>query len=355
MPFNAKACVIAALVAAPPAFAQAPRQTPITAPADRPFAHANSGLRLPPTLAGLPRTTIVDLEAPQLDVTTNYATPDNGEVLTVYVYRSTAGAVPVWFDRAVWQIEHRAIYGKPTRLAGAATFTPLGQATASGMIGAWTTTGSEYRSTALVLVPVGEWLVKFRYSSASLDAAALDQKLRAAIPAIGWPGKIPAAPAAAPIAACPAPLAFNGRAKVVKQNGSAALMGALLAGAANDVAAEKQADDTPRATWCSDPASAQSGAVYRADASADAYLLALSDAGRGVWVTKDLTALLLDKRAKPRWSISLILPGATLTYPPMDRLPAPNDALAALGGSLSSSTQTWGEKREVTIGPGLLK
>lgn len=326
-------------------------QAPVKVPGGRPFEHKNSGLKLPPTLAGLPRTTVVDLMAPQLDVTTNYATSDNSEALTVYIYRTTAGAVPVWFDRAVWQIEHRPIYGTPVRSEGAPSFAPPGQSAQSGMIAAWTTTGSQYRSTALALVPVGEWLVKFRYSSATMDAPTLTAKLRAAVEAIGWPRAIPPAPAAAPVLSCATPLAFSGQAVPLKRNKDAAFQDALVSGLFGIAQGKRR----PGVVWCSDPAPAPSGAVYRAGESKDSYLLALSDAGRGIRVGPDNGAALLDKAAVPGWSIELVLPGRTVGYSPVDRLPSPDAVLAIVQGPRLVTTSTWGKKREISVSPDLVK
>ena len=141
------------LLAAVPAAAQQPR--PLDIPADQPFAHANSGMTLPATLGGLPRIIAREYEAPQLDVNVEYATPDRGEDISVYLFRSTAGSVPMWFDRAVLAVETRPLYGNPTRATLSPAFTPPGQSTASGMIAAWNVSG-DYRSTALAVVPMGE-------------------------------------------------------------------------------------------------------------------------------------------------------------------------------------------------------
>ena len=192
--------------------------------------------------------------------------------------------------------------------------------------------------------------MKFRYSSRTLDAAALDAKLRAAIAALQWPATIPAAPAAVAIADCAGGLKLGGRSKPAKVDAVSAMFGGLLAGVRGtpDPAA-------PMPVWCRDPARLVMGGVYRADAADNAYLLALSDAGRGVLVGPSIFAMLTDKKAKPSWTVDLVLPGSTISYPAQDRLPPPEQILDLLRGAATSSTTTWGDKRDVQISPNALK
>src|SRR5438309_11444379 len=83
--------------------------------------------------------------------------------------------------------------------------------------------------------------------------------------------------------------------------------------------------------WCQDAAQTLQGGVYRADGAPDAYLLALSDAGRGIWVGPDqgLSILLpgdTAKAANPAAAASpakLSLAPATPPTSACDRLPPP--------------------------------
>ncbi len=343
-----KFCAGVLLIGAAPALAQAPQPRLVVVSADAPFAHVNSGLSLPAALLGLPRTRVLETEAPQLDIAAEYTRAD-ADILTVYVYRATSGAVPVWFDRARWAIETRPVYGTPTIAVPPTPIAPPGRSTASGLIGSWSLAGSEYKGTGVALLPLGDWLVKLRYSSKTRDGTDVAERLRAAVTALAWPTGAPDAPVAAAIADCATPLTFKGTAKSAKVDGASALLGALMVGVASEA---KDKGDAPPATWCRDAARLDTAGVYRANAADNAYLLALSDAGRGVWVAPSVGALLMGK-GKPNWAVDLILPGRTINYPPQDRLPAPARVLELLSGPAISSATTWGGKSTITLPSGV--
>ena len=69
-------------------------------------------------------------------------------------------------------------------------------------------------------MPLGEWLVAIRISSTAENAAALDARLTRVVTALRWPANAATGPALSPIAACPAPLAFDRKAKPVKPGGT---------------------------------------------------------------------------------------------------------------------------------------
>lgn len=336
-----------------PAAAQ-PQKTAITAPADQPYRFKHSGLSIPATLEGMPRKAIEQFGTEELDVFANYER--GAEAITIYVYRNVSGAVPVWFDRAVAPIEtRRDAYGTVTAAVPPTAFTPPGQTVASGLMGAWSVTKPPYRGTALALLPVGNWLVKVRYSSGSLDGAALAARLPAVLAALTWPtGLAPAAPAR-PIADCATPLAYPKKAKVVRDkdaNTMSGVLGGLLESLGSQLSDEKKAGDTAAAVpplWCRDPGPSPVGAVYRADASTDSYLLAFSDAGRGVLVSHDASAVFLDKKMPPRWSVALVDLGQTMRYPSFTALPRPADVLALVRQPPTSIAVTWGTNRQITI------
>lgn len=218
----------------------------------------------------------------QLDIIANYEVPGQNEVVSVYVYRLVAGSVPVWFDRARAQIEgRRDVYGTPVRLAAPTPLALPGQSTATGLAATYTVQG-QFRSTAIAIVQMGEWMVKIRYSSASLDAAALAERTKSVLTALSWPATIPAPPvAAAEIADCTAPIRFKGQAKPVRQSGEDAMMAALIGGAISAAAAgdDTAREEGPPVLWCRDPDPQWQGNVYRPNNAMDSYLFALGDSG----------------------------------------------------------------------------
>ncbi len=343
-------CAGVLLSGAAPALSQVPQPRLIAVSTDAPFAHAPSGLTLPPTMLGLPRTEIRELETPQLDVSARYRR-GNAEELTVYVYRSTVGAAPVWFDRAIWAIETRGTFGTVTPFAAPVAIAPPGATGVSGLIQSWSSAGGPVKGTGVIVAAFGDWLVKLRYSSGAGDGAAVDAKLRAAFAAIGWPSATTAAPSVAPVAACANALKFKGAAKSVKPDAGAALLGAVMAG----ISAAGSAKEGPPAIWCRDPARVAMGGVYRANGATDTYLLALSDAGRGVWVAPDTAGQLMNTGKSGNWAVNLVLPGQTVTFPAQDRLPAPERVFEVLKGGAVSSATTWGTKPQINQGPSSLK
>ncbi|HYG47187.1 MAG TPA: hypothetical protein VD846_04510 [Allosphingosinicella sp.] len=358
----AKAAALAAMmlcIGAAQAQPQGPR--PIELSAKAAFNHRHSKVQLPPVLAGLPRTKAMELEPDQLDTISEYATSDLSESYTVYIYRNVAGGLPVWFDGARRMIERRAELGVAT-LHSAGEFVPPGRANASGLLATYGVAGTNYRSSGVALVPVGEWLIKLRASSRSLSPAQLDARMKAALAEIAWPDKMAPAPEAVAVAPCATSLALSGDAKPVgkdDESGAAMLVGALLGQGGAD---EKPSDQPPPATrWCRDSIELPEAGVYRADERKDGYFLAIADAGRGISVGPSAAHLLIqadkEKPGRERYEVRLILLSQTMASTLLDRLPPPAQALAiAKEGRFATSFGTWGEgKGRLTIGPDALQ
>lgn len=343
------------LVSALPVAAQS-HKSAIRASANKPYRFRHSRLSVPPVLDGIPRTAIEQFGSDELDVFARYER--GSDLITVYVYRQVSGAVPVWFDRSRASIEARSeMFGTVTPAMAPTAFTPPGQTTASGLMGGWTITKPPYRGTALALMPMGEWLVKVRYSSITLDGPAVAARIPAVLAALDWPQTTAAAAPATPIADCTAPLAFPTTAQVVRDDKTLS-MSALTAGLLSSATARPDPNDaakTPPPVWCRDTGPVRFGGVYRPDNATDQYLLAFSDAGRGVRVTPDTLGALLNTEASPQWSIQLLDMGLTKSFPPMTALPRPDQVVDAIDGPMLSSTTTWGRKTLVTINPAFMK
>lgn len=341
---------VAALVLSIPAIAQtAPPILP--ADANKPFRHANSGLTFPVALIGLPRSDGHEYVKPELDVAFRYVAPDGAEELTVYAYRATAGSPAIWFDAAIRSIEQRQAFGRKTRIERPIGFAPPGQSVASGFKAAWTLSNGPLRSTALAIVPMGEWLVKLRYSSRAYEGASLMTRLDAAILELGWP-TVPAASAAEPITECSTPLKLGGVSKPVKTDGAAALIDAMMALDREKVVKP----DAPKAapvSWCRDSTVVAPVPIYRPNGTSDAYLGSLSDSGQAVWVRPSLAGLI--PKNKPSWVVSIVRAGETINYPGRDRLPPPTQLGEILKGAAATRVATWGDERGITIDSNQLK
>jgi hypothetical protein len=365
MGFLPKAAALAAMMLCiGVAQAQAQGPQPIELSAKAAFRHRHSKVQLPPAVMGLPRTRAVAYESDQLDTMAEYATPDLGEVYTIYIYRNVAGGLPVWFDRARRLIERRAELGTAT-LHAAGEFVPPGRTNASGLLATYATAGKNYRSSGVALVPVGEWLIKLRTSSRTLAPAELEARMKAALAEIDWPKKMAPEPAVAPVADCASALALSGDAKPAEkddESGAAMLVGALLGQGGASEEPSKQSAPRPTTRWCRDSIELPDAGVYRADEQKDGYFLAVADAGRGISVGPSAALLLLGaadekKPGRERYEVRVILLSQTMTSALLDRLPPPAQAFAiAQQGRFATAFGTWGKgKGKLTIGADALQ
>ena len=356
--------LIAALTIAVPATAQ--QQPPsIKIGVAETYRHKPTGFTVPVMLDGLTRTA-AKAYTPELDEALGFDNPANTETLTVFVFRNVTGSVPLWFDRVDWVASHRDIYDGVTQLHPALPFAPTGTGNANGLIATYAVSRGPYRSTAIAFMPLGPgWYVSVRYSSKTLDPAALETHVRAVASALGWPGKLEQQPTVAPIENCTRALAVSAKAKAVGRDTAltgSLLFGALLSGA-DDATKRKMEKDTPpqpAIVWCRDIAASaglQNSAVYRPVGTDDRYLIAYQDAGRGVMVQPDTLAALLGKgEGRPTWSITEVDLGSATSFTPRTGLPEP----AAVGQIVArepfgSKATTWGEKRNIDINSDILK
>jgi hypothetical protein len=215
-----------------------------------------------------------------------------------------------------------------------------------------------YRSSGVMMLPVGGWYVKLRASSQTRSPAELAQWMDAALAEVQWPRKIPAAPDAAPVTDCPAPLAFPVAAKDAPKNGGADLMSGLLGMASAQGKAKPTPESTARlaaARWCRDPDIGGNAALYRQNADTENYLLAMGDNGNGIWVGPDPGAKVMamaDKEAPatPRYSITLITAAQNVGFVVQDRLPSPQRVIEIVKANRRVTTvPTWGNSKSISV------
>lgn len=310
-----RAMMILALATAAPIAA---RDLPV--PPGKSWQHAETGLILRSQLAGLPRGALTDATQSEHDVAAQFEAPDGSVSATVYLFHPAVPDVALWFDRSRTAIESRDLF----RNAAPASADPIafaapGATAASSLRQVYANAGKGYRSTALAVVPVGEWIVSIRMSAKALTAEQLDAQLQQAIATIHWPRPAgPAAPAATPIRACATPLVFT-HAKPIKPAGGDMLM-ALLAGS---IAAKAKADPAtppqPRPSWCREGDARLEYGVYRAHGAG--YEMALYDAGRTVSVYPSLMGQI---EKSGTYTVALTdVDGTVSSFPSFDGLPTP--------------------------------
>jgi hypothetical protein len=305
----------------------------IEVPAANGWRHAETGMALPPRVGGLVRVRIGDNGRDEQDVFATYVDRDERMIALVYIYRTGAGDVPLWFDRTLATIMLPQAGASAPAIAG---FTRPGASAASGLRAAMSDNVANMRSTAVAIAPLGRsWLVKIRMGSAQLEPAALNERLSAFIAALRWPAETGAARLAVPIEPCPIPLQLR-EARIVRTETSDVLMDSIV----GSIEPEPGQPAGPPPVYCREPGATAERGVYRPDRSTDSYLIALHDAGLAIGVgdASGLSRLLGENRR--RFSVTLYDRNATSAYPSFDRLPPPDQAFALVseGWPLSTST-----------------
>ena len=325
----------------------------------KPWKHKATGVAIPATLGGLPRTGVAYYSAPEVDVSANYQNADGTEIVTLYVYRDVSGSVPVWFDRSRFYVMNLPDkYGTATS-SGVRAFTPRGQRVASGLMDSFSVTKGT-KTTGLMILPFNGFYAKIRASSATRDIPALETLMTEAANAIDWSSKV-AAPAAVAIADCPQALAARPAAKKSEGDDASRMMSALLGGAFAQVVANKskEAKASPPSNYCREPGSANAtSALYRANGEPDRYMLAMGDGGTAIYAGRndllnEVEAANAQQGSKPaaKYTVTYSQLDRTGTYSDFEGLPLPEQAIEEVqGGAPASVATTWGKEREISIG-----
>lgn len=323
----------------------------LAVPTGKGWQHAATGLILTAQIDGLPRTALSDATQTERDVSAQFETLDRSVFATVYIFRPVIADVALWFDRSRTALEARADFrsAAPASLAPIA-FTAGGAPGASSLRQVYANAGGRYRSTALAIMPLGDWIVGVRMTAETLTADALDARLLQLIAALRWPKPTGAtarpAPPAVPIVPCATPLAFT-KAKPVKPAGADLLM-ALVGGMAAQQAAEKDKTPAPPRRWCREGEARVDYGVYRSEDDTAGYMLALYDAGRIVSVQPSLMEQ-IDKSGTV--SITLTdVEGNVSTFPSFSALPQPKQVWELVRSGKRTGTSTDGGK-QITIDP----
>jgi hypothetical protein len=321
-------------------------QRKLDVPAASGWQHAQTGLVLHAKLAGLPRTDLTDSGNAELDVMAQFG-DEADTAATVYVFRPALMSVPIWFDRSETAILLRSAFGTAAPVAAPLAFaSPLAK-NASGLRRVYVPSKGPYKSTALAMLPLGEWLVAVRISSQTLDPVQLDAKLSEAVATIGWPKTpVPEAEAASAVAPCGKPLAYAKKAKLKKADMSDALMGAIMSTPLPDDAKGKPGASLPKPSlYCRELPPAAPYGVYRAPEATGAYVMALGDAG--VVINIGGMPLFGDTRGV---AVSLADLEGTSIYPPFESLPNPDQVIGILrGAGAISRTSRNGKDMTITI------
>ncbi|WP_271079378.1 hypothetical protein [Aurantiacibacter sp. MUD61] len=330
-------------------------QQSISLAADEAYVHPHSEITVPPSLGGLQRTRINEYAENALDLGMNFASADNGQVLSVYIFRNTNGSLPLWFAQAESVIAMHPNFDEPDVSIAPRSFALPGSDTASGLLAVFEPgAGSPMRSTGVAMFAVGDWYVKLRASSVMRTSDGLLHWMESALAELQLPAH--EAVAATPIADCENELRFRGRSRDVRGDAADNVVNSLLGGLLQGLVAERQAEAGPVA-WCRDSQLEIGQAVYRANESENSYLLALGDNGNAVHVAPQLRVegISPDSENDEAFSLTLHRAAEDVMLVSQDRLPSPRRVIDLLDNNrITSSRNTWGDDRTVTVRSGEL-
>ncbi len=320
------------------------------------WTHPHSGIVVPSSLAGAIRTKAQEFAPDFLNISFSFELAETADQLSLYIYRNTNGAVPVWFEQARRGIEGRDTYANPQLAFGIESYGWPGHQAWQGQRAIYATPDSRYAtSTGLALFSVNGWYVKLRATSTTMSPEELAQLIDRTFAELTPPETEFSQQPVVAIAECAKRLEFKKKAKEAKTDDGASLLGSLLGGlVANKVAEEKaSAEPGEPVTWCRDGELNRMQVAYRANESTDSYLIALGDSGIGVSVAPDSLGMLLsdDKGKKDkRFSISVITDDQRINFVPQNRLPSFKRVLDVINDNRRvGSVSTWGEDSTVQI------
>lgn len=296
-------------------------QKPITVPETASWQHARSKIILPPKLAGLKRVSISDGSNSELDVSTQYE--DGASIATVYLYRPYWNEIGVWFDRSEQGILANKKLGNAVGLKDSATmFARPGGTVQSGLYRLYAIPAGTYRTTALAILPVGNWFLKVRYSTPDTDATSVETKLMEVISKIRIP--VNASEGAPPktIPLCAIQTKWR-NAKLIAPS----MMGTMLDGATFMAMMEqRKAKFFMLPNACRDGSHSELYTVYRDSSDKENFIMAAGDAGFSVQVLEAKSIL---SSGKQYWPIASTQ-AQHILLPAFNKIPSPSTLFAVV-------------------------
>jgi hypothetical protein len=298
------------------------------------YRHERTDITFPSELGGMPRNWLRDFGADRYDVAAIYESADKSTFLSVYVYRAGLPDTSLWFDRLVPIMAER----EGSRPAADATltpapFTPTGSDTATGLALAYDTAPEErYKATGALIFPHGPWLIKFRATSARLDAEAIAQLLKEVESSLYRPEPDYLSPAAYLVKPCATQLATGPAKALAPKLENVVAFSAVMGGIAASTDEEGAKVPLIASHWCRD-APFESLGVYRPDEATDRYVLAIGDSGNVVQVGVALPQLPGMGRAEDALPLIFSEAERTTLLAILDRAPTPAQAIEIANGA----------------------
>lgn len=333
---------------------------------DADFAHKWTAMEFPVQLGDLKRDVIVAYADNQTNLSANY-TGQLGDLFSLYIYRAGVADPSIWFDRALFALNQNSAFSS-TNGAEQKTgmFTPSGGTSESGLLSV-IKTGGPFRSTSLAIYASGDWLVKVRYSSKTLNPEEMEESLRLMLAQLPALENISTQPAYL-VQPCQEPVKYK-KAKRVKMKKDDAMSSALLGALAGMIMDERlEADEESDIVepidpviFCREGDPSLQHTLYRPDESTESYTIAFGDSGVSGHVGFDGFSSLFSEleskksKSKGQYSLSLRDGNKTLNYRPYRSLPKPDQAIKTIfnENAISSSNRPLGQENSaISIGGG---
>jgi hypothetical protein len=281
------------------------------------WRHAESGISLPRRIGEMRLQNESDASGGRRqDVALQLGTGDTA--VTLYIYRAAYPNPALWFERT--RLAMTMNVGAPADRVAPNSFT-LGNASApNGLREDIAITGGRARATSVAMAQAGEWIVKLRVTSASLDVAGVGQRMDALLGALRFE-RMPAPHPLVVPGPCPDETPMRGRPirEVTTE--------AVAAGTVNGIIAMGQARGhsglaANPSEWCrmETRMPAMMGAVYRRRNGSE-WVALVTDAGRAV------AGMRLEVRDAAVAATYATVPGTTSLIALYDELPDPDSAI----------------------------
>ena len=303
-------------------------ETKIEVPADSRWQHARSQLILPTNIGDLKRQSITDYTQSELNVAAQYAST-NSEV-TLYLFRPHWSDVGAWFDR-----------GEAVLLSNKATLSPVAELSPargvarpkgtveSGLRRNYVYGKGRYKSSSLMIVPVGQWLLKIRYSSEEADPAITDTVMDKVLRSIKFPDATPEVQPVQTIAPCAESFKWK-KTKIVRED----MMSAMVNGGMFPEIMESKSSAAPAAgDVCRVGTSSAEYTLYRQNSDKTKFWMLVMDAG----ATAQIMETIPFNGGKQYWSV-VSMDGKHDLLPAFKGLPTPDQWFSVILSGVSRAT-----------------
>lgn len=308
------------------------------------WTHSGSGVSLPRIISEMRLRETRDLSrGGGFDVILQYG--DSTTPVTVYVYRSAYPNAAMWFERT--RLAMNSHVGSGERAADPRPFTLGGAAAPNGLREEISLPSG---ATAVAIAHRGQWMVKLRMTSTSLDRAALAARMDQLISAFRFTGE----------ATAPIPLAVpgmcDGNARMEGDRirnvageplAAATVTGIIAYGEARGISGLA----TEPQQWCRatiEALPAQFGSFYRRR-DGNGWVALMGDSGMAI------AALPIEVPGRARAALYTSSPAATRVVAAYEGMPAPAEAIMAalpvLVGQASGIAEIGTERRDAPAAP----